>query len=810
MFTICTQADDAVVVVHANEPIHRITPYLTGACIEDVNHEIYGGLYSQMIFGESFQEESLAAPFKGFTAYGGQWATMEDGVTVNGGDGFKLVANDVVMTNGEVSVEVLFQKSNGANAGLIVNVAKASVGADRFDGYEISLDPSGKLILGAHRQNFELLRQVPCAVPLNQWNQLAVRMTNAALEVLVNGKMVVQFQDSQPALKPGSIGLRVWRQDAQFRQFQWQRGGETQLMRFEHDGNSGSDQVSGMWREFQHGTVAGNCSLETNAPFAGRQSQRVSLLSGQGEIGIENQGLNRQGMAFIEKRPYEGYIWVRAEQPTEFYVALESRDGATVYAEQRLELADGNQWQRLDFFLTPSASDQSGRFAVKLKQPGSVTVGHVFLEPGDWGRFKGLPMRKDVVNGLIDQGVTMLRYGGSMVNHGEYRWKKMVGPRDRRPPYQGLWYAHSSNGWGIPDFLNLCDAAGFLAIPDFNINESPADMVDFIEYANGPADSEWGRRRVADGHPQPYGLKYLELGNEERVDDSYANKFEALAKAIWAKDPTIILVVGDFTYHGRIQDPYHFSGADSGITTLAGQERILKLAKEHQREVWFDVHVWTEGPKLDSSLASTLTYCDALDKIANGAAHKVVIFELNANNHSQGRALANALAINTAERDGRLPIIASANGLQPDGQNDNGWDQGLLFLNPSSVWLQPPGYVSRMIARNYQPLVVKSEVAGAGSNLDVSAKRSDDGKILVLQLVNLSGEQLPVKLHLDGFAPSRPLARVEELVGALDDKNTAQDPERCQTTFKYWPHGLTNGETVYTCPPFSFTVIRFE
>ncbi len=230
-------------------------------------------------------------------------------------------------------------------------------------------------------------------------------------------------------------------------------------------------------------------------------------------------------------------------------MALESRDGALVYAEQRLEVA-GNQWQRLDFFLTPSASDSSARLALKLKKPGSVVLGHAFLQPGDWGRFKGLPVRKDVVNGLMDQGVTMLRYGGSMVNHSEYRWKKMIGPRDRRPPHHGTWYEYSSNGWGIPDFLNLCDAAGFLAIPDFNINESPQDMVDFIEYANGPADSEWGRRRVADGHPQPYGLKHLELGNEEKVDDVYAGKFEALAQAIWTKDPQIILVVGDFTVNG--------------------------------------------------------------------------------------------------------------------------------------------------------------------------------------------------------------------------------------------------------------------
>ena len=289
------RAGEAVVRVHADAPVHRISPYLTGACLEDVNHEVYGGIYSQMIFGESFQEAAPKSP---------------------------------------------------------------------------------------------------------------------------------------------------------------------------------AQAISGLWRGLRRGAAEGMYSLETNAPFTGQQSQRITFLGGQGEFGIENQGLNRRGMAFVENRPYEGYVWVRAGKPVELCVALESRDGATVYAEQQLTASE-NHWQRLNFFLTPSGSDQAGRFAIKLKQTGSVVVGHAFLEPGDWGRYKDLPVRKDVVNGLIDQGITVLRYGCSMVNHGEYRWKKMTGPRDQRPPSQGTWYPHSSNGWGIPDFLALCDAAGFLGIPDFNINGNP-------------------------------------------------------------------------------------------------------------------------------------------------------------------------------------------------------------------------------------------------------------------------------------------------------------------------------------------------
>ncbi|MEJ0089646.1 MAG: hypothetical protein WDM80_07880 [Limisphaerales bacterium] len=169
-------------------------------------------------------------------------------------------------------------------------------------------------------------------------------------------------------------------------------------------------------------------------------------------------------MNFVKGKSYDGYIWARAESPTQLFVALESKDGAEVYVEKSLKLKAGG-WQRLDFKLTPKITDQAGRFAIKLKQPGSVTIGYAFLQPGSWGRFKHLPVRKDVAEGLINQGIIVMRYGGSMVNNPEYRWKKMIGPRAQRPPYEGHWYPYSSNGWGIFEFLNFCEAAASSAYP---------------------------------------------------------------------------------------------------------------------------------------------------------------------------------------------------------------------------------------------------------------------------------------------------------------------------------------------------------
>ena len=799
-------AEEVSISVRADQRVGPVARFLTGACIEDVNHEIYGGLYSQMIFGEAFQEPPPAPSLKGFKAFGGRRVVREGELNLGGADGPKLVSESAPFTNGAAGVELFFADPGEGNAGLIVRVARPGLGADRFTGYEVSLDPARQVLrLGRHRNNYELIQDVACEVATGRWVSLEVRLSGPFIEVLVDGKTVLRHDDGPKALAAGTVGLRTWQREARFRRLLVRSGERIETLAFA--ATEEFPEVSGMWRAMRRGDAAGGFDLVSERPFAGAQSQALRFGSGAGEWGLENQGLNRAGMNVVAGKPYEGSVWARANRPVTLVAAMESRDGSRVYAERPLTVSSP-EWQRLDFTLTPDAADRTGRFTLKLKQPGAVELGYASLQPGDWGRFKGLPVRRDVAEALVDQGVTVLRYGGSMVNHDQYKWKQMIGPRDRRPPYPGTWYRYSSNGWGILDFMDFCEAAGFEYVPDFNLGETPQDMADFIEYAKGVPDSEWGRRRAADGHREPYRLRYLELGNEERVDENYFAKFKALAEAIWAKDPSVIIVVGDFFYHRPIADPFHFEGG--AVNTLAAHQKILDLAKAHDREVWFDIHVDTEAPPAPGDLAGPRSFIDQLGRISPGARYRVVIFELNAGNHAQRRALANALATNAVLRDGRFPIVTSANCLQPDGQNDNGWDQGLLFLNPSQVWLQPPGYVTRMFAQNRQSQQVRCEMTGAEGRLDVTATRSEDGRTLVLHVVNPGAQPLAAELRLSGYVPQKPAAQVTELSGPLNAVNTADAPDTIVPQSGPWGHALKDGTTSRVFSPHSFTVIRFD
>lgn len=805
----CHAAPAAEVRVDVSRILHAASRLLTGACIEDVNHEIYGGLWTQLIFGESFQEPSPGAPPVHFKSFGGEWSVREEALRGGPGDGPKLLSEAPPFSDGRVGVEVRFEDRQGGNAGLIVRVANAGPGADNFDGYEVSLYPSsGTLRLGRHVHNWELLGDVPCEVPLDRWIRLEVTLAGKWIEASVDGKLLLRHEDTTRPLLEGSVGLRQWQRPAAYRGLWVETAGRRQELAFQAPAVP-PGEVSGMWKPSRGGNAEGSFALFTEGAFIGRQSQRLTFVRGEGHVGIENQGLNRWGIAVKEARTYEGLLQARASVETELWLTLESADGSRTLAEARVTVPPGG-WRRLPFELASRSGESRGRFSIQLRKPGSVDLGYVLLEPGPWGKLKGLPVRRDVAEGLIDQGITVLRYGGSMVNHTAYRWKNMIGPRDLRPPTPGTWYPHSSNGWGILDFLDFCEAAGFEAIPAFHFLETPEDLADFAEYALGGPETPWGARRVANGRVAPYSLRYLELGNEERVDEKYAERFEVLAEAIWKKAPDLILIVGDFVYSHPIRDPDHVTGAASGITNLKGQERILKFCKARGKEVWFDLHVGTDGPRPDSTFSSLFTFIDALERLADGAKHRVVVFEFNSGNHSHRRALANALAIQAIERDGRVPIACSANCLQPDGQNDNGWDQGLLFLDPDQVWLQPPGWVTRMAARAYERRQVEASVTGS-MDLDVSARCSEDGKALTLGLVHPGEEPLEVTLRIDGFKPSSSTARLETLEGPLEAVNTARHRDAIVPRAGTLRHELRDrNSTTFTLPPRSYTTLRFE
>jgi hypothetical protein len=636
-FITLTSRAQNTITIHPNQIIKTTSPLMTGACLEDVNHEIYGGLCTQMIFGESFQELPMQITAKG------------------------------------------------------------------------------------------LLGQISCKAPRTE------------------------LKDESPIRS---------------------------------------------WQPVKKGNATGVFGIDKTHPFVGNQSQQISFVSGTGAIGIENRGLNREGLYLQSQKLYEGDIYVKADKQTQLYITLESGDGSLSYAETSI-IVNSADWKKYEFKLTPSQTASNARLSITLHKPGAADLGYVFLQPGSWDRYKNLPLRKDVIDGLLKEKVSVLRYGGSMTLSDSYRWKNMIGPREKRLPYKNVWYPYASNGWGIIDFMNMCEAMHITAIPDFDSNETPADMADFVEYENAAPNTKWGKKRIADGHPAPYHLKYLELGNEQYNNAKLTEQFKLLSDAIWAKDPSIQIV---------------YCLSDDTREDVSGDINYLKQTIEHCRQnghqAWFDVHVWNNEAN-EPDLKDFVFAEEKLKSVASDKDFKLCIFEENADNARMKRALGHANAINLLQRlNYNIPIVCAANCLQVDKQNDNGWDQGLLFFNRSSVWGQPSYYVTQMIADNYLPLTIRSEFISKSDSLDITTRKSADGKIITLQVVNHKNKPVNTRVVLDNYNRSAGKVSIIALTAnSLDDWNTAEDPHKIEPMKKH--EDIKNNGCNYTFAPYSFTILKF-
>ena len=272
------------------------------------------------------------------------------------------------------------------------------------------------------------------------------------------------------------MALRTKNARVGFRDVRISDGGGRRMLTFR---TTPAVEVSRQWSAFSTGDAEASYRHLTGDSFNGACAQHMAFVSGTGTVGLANGGLNGWGIAVRAGQTFAGRLWLKGRG--EVVVALQSADGKREYASRRLT-GLGAEWRCFPFELTASATDDRARFALLLDRPGSIEVDQASLMSTGADRFRGLPVRGDIGEAMVDEGLTFLRYGGTMVNAEGYRFKKMIGDRDRRPPYRGHWYRYSTNGFGIEEFVQFCEKAGFEAAFAVNIEETPEDMADMVEY----------------------------------------------------------------------------------------------------------------------------------------------------------------------------------------------------------------------------------------------------------------------------------------------------------------------------------------
>ena len=317
-----------------------------------------------------------------------------------------------------------------------------------------------------------------------------------------------------------------------------------------------------------HWSVVGAATAATNrtAPVNAALPVNLRLTLAGGAGGIANNGY--WGIPVKPATRYTATFYARGNEGFAGPVtaALVARAGEQAVASAATAPLTGG-WKKYTLTLTTPAdapTTAEARFVLSASGAGSIDFSLVSLFP---------PTYQDVPNGLRPDLMKLLAGmhpkfirlpGGNYVEGSRFAdrfaWKKMIGPAAERPGHQGCWSYRSSDGFGLPEYLLWCKQlgaepvlalfAGYVLNGDYAQPGSPEmdlyvkEALEEIEYVMGPADSEWGRRRAADGFPEPFTLRYVEIGNEDFFDrsGSYEGRFAQMAAAIRAKYPQLKII----------------------------------------------------------------------------------------------------------------------------------------------------------------------------------------------------------------------------------------------------------------------------
>ncbi|BAC74467.1 alpha-N-arabinofuranosidase [Streptomyces avermitilis] len=292
-----------------------------------------------------------------------------------------------------------------------------------------------------------------------------------------------------------------------------------------------------------------------------------SYLALGGDSSVTNSGYNT-GIAVESGKVYDFSVWARADQADPLSVTLHDTDGDLARA-RRVTVRGG--WAKYTARFTAGRTSTTGRLTVAAA--GAVALDMVSLIPHD--TYMGHGLRKDLAEKIAALHPGFVRFpGGCLVNTGSmrgydeasgyerkrsYQWKDTIGPVEQRATNANFWGYNQSYGLGYYEYFQFAEDTGAMPLPvvpalvtgcgqnkavddDALLERHIQDTLDLIEFANGPVTSEWGRKRARMGHPEPFHLTHLEVGNEENLPDEFFARFTRFRAAIEAKYPDVTVI----------------------------------------------------------------------------------------------------------------------------------------------------------------------------------------------------------------------------------------------------------------------------
>lgn len=282
-------------------------------------------------------------------------------------------------------------------------------------------------------------------------------------------------------------------------------------------------------------------------------------------VSLINEGY--WGINAVQGRGYKLSFWAKGSYKGSLKACLVSEDGTKVYAETSINGKIGKKWSKYTAEMTAKANDPKAQFVIVADGKGILVMDVVSLFPPTFkNRDNGL--RPDLAQLLYNLHPKFVRFPGGCYVEGQespdnaFRWERTIGPIEERPGHKNVnWRYRTSDGMGFDEYLQL--AEDLHAKPLYVVNVgiwhggfTPLDSLqpwidecmNALEYANGPVTSKYGALRAKNGHPEPYNIEYLEIGNENnqpdprQQSDSYYERFKMFKDAVLAKYPDMHLI----------------------------------------------------------------------------------------------------------------------------------------------------------------------------------------------------------------------------------------------------------------------------
>lgn len=494
-------------------------------------------------------------------------------------------------------------------------------------------------------------------------------------------------------------------------------------------------------------------------------------------VGMRNDGFD--GIAVKAGAKYDFSVFLRNvdNKNKEMRVVLVGEKDS-ILGETTIT-ADSKDWKKYTAEIVSNGDCERANLQMLCLTTGDVDVDMVSLMPQD--TYNGHGLRKDMVEALKGLEPKFMRFPGGCVIHGggdgfwnTYRWKTTIGPKEERRGLKNTWGYHQSMGLGYYEYFQLCEDLNMDALPILpcgvscqgtnggwgmknqaqdvvpmsEMDEWVQDALDLIEWANGDVNTTWGKKRAEAGHPKPFNLKYLGIGNEEKITPEFEERFKYIYNIVRKKHPEIIIV-------GTAGPGSHKGNPDFDNGWRIAEETDLAVLDEHyyeQKEYFLDnQHNYDNYPRDRKT--------------------KVYLGEYAAKDRKLQDALAEALYLLGIERNGDVVTMTSYAPLFAKKHHES-WNPDLIYFDNSKVVLTCSYYVQQMFGTTSGNYYYGDVATINGDKYQgTSCVLNTDKGELYIKLVNAAGEAKDANIDLSRFKGVKSKATITTMSGQPEQQN---------------------------------------